>query len=1104
MDSPLRALLQTHGLEACHQVLVDNDVDLDALCLLSEADLQMLGLSLGHRKKLLHAIAKMGVATDAEETSPAPVATAGERRQLTVMFCDMVGFTDLSTRVDPEDLQQIIRRYEDLCAACVTRYDGYVFQRLGDGIVAFFGYPLAHEGEAERAIHAGLAIIAGLQDFEFPVVGRLQVRIGIANGLVVTSADKGAVGETMNLAARLQVIAAPASIVVSEAVHQLAGTFQYEELGTFTLKGLPGPIPAFRVKRANPGQSRFEAATRVGLTPLVGREPEIAMLIERWRLAQSGEGQVVLLSGDAGIGKSRILAGLLEQLTLEGVAAVRFQCSPFHLDSAFHPLIEHLERALQSDRDEAASSKAERFESLLTSTYGLATDRVRYLAPLLGIPSEESADPAIFSPQKLKEETIRALVGMITGAARTRSAVVLFEDLHWADPSSLEVIDLLIDRMQSMPLLAVLTHRPEFETRWAQYPHAATINLSKLTRGQSRSMIDKLTASGALPAELLDQILTRTDGVPLFVEELTRAVLESSELKRVGDRFDYVGTARTFAVPATLRDSLVARLDRVPEAKEVAQIGAALGREFSHEMITAVAEFMSIETQRGLTQLIGAGLVFRRGTPPELTYLFKHALVQDAAYDSMLKSRRRVLHAAIAAVLEQRFPVTREHSPEQLAHHLTESERLADAIPCWLEAGELAVQRSANREAIKHLSRGLDLVGRLPQSELSVRLELDLNIALGKVLIATRGWASEDAGKVYGRASVLSKKLGEAAQLFSILWGTWMFLGVSARLGEALQVAEELRDLASHEGNPQLGNGADYALGATQLWLGNLESAQQHFDACQSGFDGSSHLSRVSLYGFDICGLATAYSAFPLWCRGYPERALARIHASQRIISEMTHPYSQTWNYLLPVMIGSVLGDDALIGALVDALLQRSVEHVSGMERALISIINGRGSARAGSADGLQKLLQGQREWEGAGGRLACTWSACLLADCYLRLGRPSDASDAVQRGIDQAANTGERLFLSELHRLRGVMAHGNGEYQAEESYLAAMEIAREQHAKSFELRAAIDLGRLWQAQNRGEDAHRLLAPICAWFTEGLVSADLRAAKALLQALSQG
>jgi len=653
--SDIRQWLTDLGLERYGDIFEREELTPANLPELSDDELKALGLPLGPRKTILKAINALRTSdTIAPSRSPdsdipkrlteknitSKNALEGERRQLTVLFCDIVGSTELANRVDPEILEKILRAYEDACAACITRYEGYVFRRIGDGIVAFFGYPLAHEGEAKRAIHAGLEIIAALSKLDVPDVGHLAVRIGIASGLVVvSSAEKGAEGEPLNLASRLQAIAQPGSIVVSEWVSRLArGSFDYEDMGEQALKGYAQPTRAYRIVGVSKATSRFEAATQERLTPLVGREQELGLLLDRWALAQDGEGQVVLLSGEPGIGKSRILIALRDRLDAQGVQALRFQCSPYYMNSAFWPSIDNFERALKFGRDEAPESKLDKLEALIVTHYGRPLTDVRFIASMLSIPCEERYGAHTMTPQKHKDETLRSLVDLAEAAARRQPSIMLYEDVHWADPTSLEALDLLIDRVRSFPLLIVLTHRPEFHSRWDVHGHVTGLNLSKLMRGQSSTMISKLAGCKALPAELVEQILTKTDGVPLFVEELTKSILESNQLKEAADRYEYVGTTHSITVPATLRDSLMARLDRYMPVKEIAQIGAAIGREFSYELVAAVAPRAKGELEDALERLTASGLAFRRGTPPEATYTFKHALVQDAAYDSLLKS----------------------------------------------------------------------------------------------------------------------------------------------------------------------------------------------------------------------------------------------------------------------------------------------------------------------------------------------------------------------------------------------------------------------------------------------------------------------------------
>jgi class 3 adenylate cyclase len=839
-----------------------------------------------------------------------------ERRQLTVLFCDMVGFTELANRVDPEVLQEIIRSYEDACAVCITRYEGYVFQRLGDGIVAFFGYPLAHEGEAERAIHAGLAIIESLSKLEVPEVGRLHVRIGIATGVVVVAgAKKGAVGETPNLASRLQGIAPVDSIVVSERVRHLAGgVFDYTDLGEQTLKGIAQPIRAYRIVGVSHAASRFEAATQAGLTPLVGREHEIAMLLERWQLAQDGEGQVVLLSGEPGIGKSRILSALLERLEEQGVSTLRFQCSPYHVNSAFYPLIDNFERTLKFGRDETPDSKLDKLEGLLVTHYGRPLEDVRFLAAMLSVPCEARYGALVMTPQKHKDETLRSLVDLTEAAARKQPTVMLFEDAHWADPTSLEVLDLMIDRVRTLPLQIVLTHRPEFPARWSRHGHVTALNLSKLTRAQSSAIVAKLARGKALPAELIGQILTKTDGVPLFVEELTKTVVEGMRGQVTGDRLQEEGKAVgvlpaapvfPLGIPATLQDALMARLDRLGAAKEIAQIGAAIGREFSYELMAAVTAKATTDLEQALDQLTDSGLAFRRGIPPEAHYTFKHALVQDAAYDSLLKSRRQELHATIARVLAADFPQTTATEPELLAHHLTAAGQAAAAIGYWQQAGTLALKRLALQEAIAHLNQGMTLLGTLPQSPERDEQELDLRTPLGMAWMALKGHSAPEVWTSLHPALGLAKSLGRREALLLIYHGLWNSVLVQGRIAESLDWVNEMLATAETSGDPDLLLVGHRAACGTHFWRGGFNQSREHGERVFALYDEEQHRHFADTMNTNPKTSVGIFISSGTWMLGYPDRAVQVSDANDTHARRRGHPFdlgfalivgSQVWD----------------------------------------------------------------------------------------------------------------------------------------------------------------------------------------------------------------
>ena len=700
----------------------------------------------------LEALRQRGEQPDPAGTGEAKVSpSVAERRQLTVMSCEIAGFNNLAERLDPEELWEIAKAYDAVCSACISRFEGTVHHRRGDGTVAFFGFPVAHEDEAARAIHAARAILDEVGQLDGTAAGLLSVRIGIAAGLVVVSAiDKTALGAAVNLADRLQGIARPGAIIVSESVLRMAGgAFQYEELGEQSLRSMDAPVRAFEVCNAEGAPSRFEAATLGQLTPLVGREQELRLLLERWSLAQEGEGQVTLLSGEPGIGKSRVLNALPDRLEAQGVQVLKFQCSPYHVNSALWPSIDNFERMLKFARDEVADAKLDKLEALIVGHYGRPLGDVRFIASMLSIPCATRYGEIAMTPQKHKDETLRTLVDLTEAVARRQPSVMLFEDLQWADPTTLEVLDLLVDRLRSMPLLMVLTHRPEFQSRWGAHGHVTSLNLSKLTRVQSRALVTGVTGGRALPADLIEQIVAKTDGVPLFLEELTESLLESDQLRVVADRYEYVGASHELSIPATLRDSFMARLDRVVAVKEVAQIGAVMGREFRYELVAEVVPMPSTVLDNALDQLTDSGLAFRRGSPPNATYTFKHALLQDTAYDSLLKSRRQELHGKIARVIEERFPGLKDTEPELIAHHFTAAGTGAVAIPYWHKAATNALERVALADALAHGARGLSHLAAVTDPQDRARQEIRLQLVLGQAASLSKGWSAPEPEQAF-------------------------------------------------------------------------------------------------------------------------------------------------------------------------------------------------------------------------------------------------------------------------------------------------------------------------------------------------------------------
>jgi class 3 adenylate cyclase len=1108
--------LRTLGLGRYEAAFRENEVDAEDLCHLTAEDLEGLGVAaIGHRRRLLVAIARLrddaAPPRTVRPTDDHPASTsAGERRQLTVMFCDLVGSTALSEKLDLEELRSLLHAYRTLCGDVIARYDGFVARYVGDGILTYFGWPTAHEEDAERALRAALEIVHAVKRASSTEI--LSVRIGIATGPVVVGEQAGtgdAVGSTPNLAARLQGLATADQIVIAASTRRLVGnSFEMTDLGNQDLKGISEPVHAWRVERVLATVSRFDA-NRGGsaLTPLVGRGEELDLLLSRWSQAKDGEGQVILLSGEPGIGKSRILNALRERLEVQGVQVQRFQCLPYYINSAFWPSIENLERTLKFTRDESTDAKLNKLEALIVTQYGRPLADVRFVASILSIPCEQRYGALPMTPQKLKDETLRTLVDITEAAAHLRPRVMLVEDAHWADHTTLEVLDLLIDRVKTVPLLVVLTHRPDFRSRWSQQGHVGTLNLSKLTRAQSAAMVSSLVGGKALPEALLEQILTRTDGVPLFVEELTESILESGELQEAGDHYDYGGSARAVTIPATLRDSLMARLDRFVPVKEIAQIAAAIGREFSYELIDAVAPVPKAQLDDALARLCESGLAFRRGTPPHAIYTFKHALVQDAAYDSLLRSRRQELHAKIAHVIEVGFPNIKATEPEVLAHHLTAAGLTEFAIPIWQAAGELALKRMALTESISHLNQGLALISSLPRSSQHDTSELGLRILLGTAWVALKGWARPEVWTSLHPALGLAKSLGRHDALAAIFVGLFTNVVTQGRVAEALPWAQEALDLAkATRGAGLLVTGHTIAC-ICYCYAGEFIKAAEHADTVMNLYDAEGHRHFADILNTDPKTAAGAFASISTWILGYPDRALRLNHEKDAHARWRGHPFD--------LGFALVRGAHEFDHRCDHEDLRKRAQECERLGRGnslpflwamLAPISHGEALIREGKvAEGIVSLKAGMAVWEASGGKLRGPTLKALLAEGMARIGDVDPALNLIDEVTSQIERPGweERLQYAEILRLRGWMLSLKGDLEgAERNFLASLDWARRQQAKSWELRTSTSLARLWQSQGKRQDAHDLLAPVYGWFTEGFDSKDLLDAKALLEELA--
>jgi class 3 adenylate cyclase len=821
--------LRRIGLEQYAQTFRDNAIDADVLRDLTNDHLCELGLPLGARLKLLRAVATLGTSEQppaSPEITPTAPRTDAERRQLTIMFCDLVGSTALSTRFDPEDMQEIVGAYDRCCADLIVKAGGFVARYMGDGVLVYFGYPQAHEHDAERAVRAGLALVEAVPKLKTTAGAPLQVRVGIATGIVVvgdlieaeTTQEHEVVGETPNLAARLQALAEPGTVVISSSTHRLTGgLFHYRDLGPVALKGFAETVPVWQALGASAAESRFEAL-RASATPLVGRGEEIDLLLRRWEQAKSGEGAVVLLSGEPGIGKSRIAETILERLSGEPHTRLRLFCSPHHQDTALYPSITQLERAAGFRRDDTDEQRLTKLEAVLALAANDLGEAVPLLAGLLSIPTGDRYPELDFTPQKRREQTLRSLVAQVEGLAARQPVLLVVEDAHWADPTSLELFDLIVERASRLPLLAIVTFRPEFMPPWVGRPQVTLISLNRLPRRLRAEMIAHLTGGKVLPQEIADQITDRTDGVPLFIEELTKAVVESGLLVETGDQYVATGPVTALAIPTSLQESLLARLDRLAPTSDVAQIAAALGRQFSHELISAVAAMPRQQLDDALAQLVNAELIFRRGTPPDAEYTFKHALVQDTAYGTLLRSRRQQIHARIAATLEDQFPDVVVAQPALLARHCAEAGLAETAVVFWLKAGEQALARSATTEAAAQLRKGLDALDGLPDGPGRRQQELDLQLALGHALMATKGHSAPEVGESFARARVLAEQIDRPEYLGRVFFGEWVFHRNRGEYKLALALAEQVEKIGETRNDVAAQWVGRWASGYTQVY----------------------------------------------------------------------------------------------------------------------------------------------------------------------------------------------------------------------------------------------------------------------------------------------
>ena len=960
----------------------------------------------------------------------APSSADAERRQLTVLFCDLVDSTTLSGQLDPEDLREVVRAYQATCAKVIARFDGHIAQYLGDGLLVYFGYPLAHEDDAQRAVRAGLGMIEALGQLTTRLEQErgvhLAARLGIHTGLVVvgevgggTRQEQLALGETPNVAARLQGLAAPNTLVISAATFQLlGGFFACQPLGTPLLKGLAQPLAVYRVLYESMARNRLEAASSTGWTPLVGREQEIGVLLERWAQVKDGLGQVVLLSGDAGIGKSRLVQVLTDQVCAEPRAWLTpCQCSPYHQHTALYPLIDLLERVvLRFDREDSPQQKVGKLEGFLVQ-YGLPlAETVPLCAALLSLPLLADYAPLTMAPEQQKQQTLHALLTILRRLAAQQPVLFVMEDLHWVDPSTLELLSLLVDQGPTARILALFTCRPDFSPPWTGRAHCTQLTVTRLPRQQAVEVIRHVAHGKVLPPEVVEQIVAKTDGVPLFVEELTKMMLESGLLQEGDERYMLTGPLHPLAIPATLHDSLMARLDRLAAVKALAQLGATLGREFSYALLRAVAPWEEGMVQQGLHQLVAAEFLYQRGVPPQATYTFKHALIQDAAYQSLLRSTRQQYHQRIAQALEAQFPETVATQPELVAQHYTAAGCIEQAVVYWQRAGQHASERSAYLEAISHCTTGIELLTTLPETPAHTQQALTLYLALGAALQTAKGLAAPEVEHAYTQARTLCQQVGETPELVPVLFGLWRFYLVRSQFHTARELGETLLRLAQRTDDPALAVIAHYACGWTSCCLGEFPAACQHLEEGGTRYAPDQRRAPVFRMGHDPGVACRAFAAMTLWLLGYADRALARIHEALALAHALSHPVSLAFARCWAAMVSQLCQDVPAVHEYAKATVVLSTEQGFPQWAAMGTSLCGWALAMQGRGEeGMAQAHQGIATWRATGAATFVPYFCTVLADVCDRLGHQADGLQALAEAHTLVEHHEERWWEAEI-----------------------------------------------------------------------------------------
>ena len=1108
------------GLEKYLFTFEEAEIDFETLSDLAEDDLKELGLPLGPRRKAWGAIQRLGsvgitsavapnVATPQESASISEATSSdAERRHLTVMFVDLVGSTEMATRMDAEDMRDVITSYQNTVAGVVSRFEGFIAKFMGDGVLCYFGWPRANEDDAERAVRAGLSIIDAVKKTKAPNGSPLSTRVGIATGVVIVgdligsgaTQEAAVVGETPNLAARLQGVADLNQLVVAKETQRLLGTiFDLALLDGQELKGIAGPVDAYRVEGEATVQSRFAAHQSGTLTPIIGREREIELMTERWAMARSSQGQLALVTGEAGIGKSRITQAVIDEVAQEEHIRMTYQCSPYHADSAFYPVIQQISFVAGFASSDSPDVRLDKLEALI----GADQDALRLVSPLLGLDGVSRYDALDLTPAQQRARTMQALVGLLVRQAADKPVLLVYEDLHWIDPTSLELLDILLDAIADQPIMILATARPTFEHGFGGHPIVTRFALNRLGKDQVGGIVFKLTDGKALPDEIMEIIAQRTDGVPLFVEELTKTILESDALKEAGERYVLNGPLSAIAIPATLHDSLMARLDRLQPIKEVAQTAACIGRDFSHGLLLQISHLSDAKLTAALDGLIAAELIYRRGLPPEATYLFKHALVRDAAYESLLKDKRRAVHTSILMALENEPDV----APEILAVH-AEAAGLDDrAIDLWEAASNDALARPAYRECISHLHHAIGLISLKIRDgqHAAVDHALALQLKLGLASLQGNGYAADDTRAAFEQALVLADKIGETPLRFQVLYGLWVGMYVRGEHAEALQQAERLRELAKGSEDVLLLSLCSRLVGVSLFMHGQFVQAEKHFQESLALFDPIKHQGTAERFGQDLGVSIHCYLAWNAVYLGETRRAEKHADQAEKAALAMGHVNTICYMHAHIYLAALATRDDDELKRHASAQAAIAEEYQLALWQRYAGVALGLVKAGEDDQSGIDELDRYLAEIVAMRTQSFVPGFRVDAARRSLTLGDRDRARDLAAMAEEMMDATGEVYTRSDLHRLKGELALDRGDIQAAETnFQKAVDVARGQGAKLLELRASVDLARLWRDQGKNAEAVSLLQPIHDSIADGDCPEDRSTALELLAALAAG